>query len=287
MDGILIVNKEKNYTSRDVINILNKKFKTSKIGHTGTLDPIATGVLVVCIGKALKISELITATNKTYQATMILGIETDTLDSTGTIIHQNKPKEITKEEITNILNYFKGQITQEVPAYSAIKINGKKLYEYTRNNIPVELPKREVTIYDIKLLNISNNQKTTEITFQCTVSKGTYIRSLIRDIGRALNTYATMTELTRIKQGEFSIQNAYTLEDIQQDNYQLLPLTTSLELPKIQVAENTVNKIKNGQILPKFFKEDKALIIDNNNNPIAIYQTYEKDSTKVKPWKIL
>ena len=281
MNGILVINKEKNYTSRDVVNIVSKYLKTKKIGHTGTLDPIATGVLVLCIGNCLKLSELLTSEKKEYVAKIKLGIETDTLDITGNVTYKKEITKITKDDIINCLKHFTGTIKQEVPKYSAIKVNGKKLYEYARNNIEVELPIKEVNIYNLELISdIDNN----EFYIKCLVSKGTYIRSLIRDIGRYLNTYATMTELERTKQGLFTIDNSYTLDDIKNNNYKLLNPIDVLDLPKKKVDNNLGKKIKNGMVLPSFFKEDKMMILDENNNLLAIYK--QIDNNKVKPYKM-
>lgn len=286
MNKIIVVNKEKGYTSRDVVNILCKNFKTKKIGHTGTLDPLATGVLVICIGKSLKIVDSIVSYDKEYIARVILGVDTDTLDIEGKILHEEKTN-ITKEELVNVLNSFLGTSIQEVPKYSAVKVNGKKLYEYARNNIEVQLPKKEITVYDIKLLTdieIVNNRQ--EFTFKVKVSKGTYIRSLIRDIGKKLNTCATMSNLTRTKQGKFVIEDSYTLKDIENDNYKTLDIKDVLEIEQVIVKDSLLNKIKNGAIVDKFFTTDKALVLDENSNELGIYITYDKDNTKAKPYKI-
>lgn len=286
MNKIIVVNKEKGYTSRDVVNILCKKFKTKKIGHTGTLDPLATGVLVICIGKSLKIVDSIVSYDKEYIARVILGVDTDTLDIEGKILHEEKTN-ITKEELVNVLNSFLGTSIQEVPKYSAVKVNGKKLYEYARNNIEVQLPKKEITVYDIKLLTdieIVNNRQ--EFTFKVKVSKGTYIRSLIRDIGKKLNTCATMSNLTRTKQGKFGIEDSYTLKDIENDNYKTLDIKDVLEIEQVIVKDSLLDKIKNGAIVDKFFTTDKALVLDENSNELGIYITYDKDNTKAKPYKI-
>lgn len=286
MNKIIVVNKEKGYTSRDVVNILCKKFKTKKIGHTGTLDPLATGVLVICIGKSLKIVDSIVSYDKEYIARVILGVDTDTLDIEGKILHEEKTN-ITKEELVNVLNSFLGTSIQEVPKYSAVKVNGKKLYQYARNNIEVQLPKKEITVYDIKLLTdieIVNNRQ--EFTFKVKVSKGTYIRSLIRDIGKKLNTCATMSNLTRTKQGKFVIEDSYTLKDIENDNFKTLDIKDVLEIEQVIVKDSLLNKIKNGAIVDKFFTTDKALVLDENSNELGIYITYDKDNTKAKPYKI-
>jgi len=285
MNGILIVNKEKDYTSRDVVNVVGKHFDTRKIGHTGTLDPLATGVLVLCMGKSLKVVDLITSYNKEYIARVRLGIETDTLDITGNVLNKDKNVNVTKEEIEKVLKSFLGKSIQEVPKYSAVKVNGKKLYEYARNNIDIELPKREIEIFDIKLLSdIEVIDGFKEFSFRVSVSKGTYIRSLIRDIGYKLGTYACMTELIRTKQGNFNIDNSYTIEDIKNNNYKLLSIKDVLDIEKVIVKDELLKKIKNGCVVNKFFSSDMALIIDENGNEIGIYMVYDKD--KVKPYKI-
>lgn len=271
-NGILMVNKPSGITSRDVINIVGKTLNTKKVGHTGTLDPMATGVLVLCLGNALKVCELITANDKEYIAKVILGIETETLDTTSPIINTKKTN-ITKEEIEKVLNSFKGSYLQEVPKYSAVKINGKKLYEYAREGKEIELPKKMVTIYDIQLISdITYYNDTTSFYIKTTVSKGTYIRSLIRDIGYKLNTYGCMDSLERTRQGIFNIDNSYTLEEIKNNNYKLLSIEKSLpNIPLVEVDNKTLFKIKNGVKLKKFFDGDMAIIKDKNK-VVAIYK---------------
>ena len=281
MNGILVVDKPKGYTSRDVVNIVSKKLGIKKIGHTGTLDPIATGVLVLCIGKCSKLSELLVSTKKEYVAKVRLGIETDTLDITGKVVKKQDNVNVNKQYILNVLDTFRGNIIQEVPKYSAVSVSGKRLYEYARNNLEVELPKREVTIYDIEIFDNVWNK---EFSFSCTVSKGTYIRSLIRDIGYSLNTYATMVELRRVKQGSFSINEAYTLEDIEKNNYKLLSPVEVLDMPKVIVNKDMEFKIKNGQVLKKFFSSSIAMILNQNNELLAIYK--DIDEGLVKPFKM-
>ena len=287
MNGILVVNKEKNYTSRDIVNIVGKHFNTKKVGHTGTLDPIACGVLVLCMGKSLKVVDLITSYNKEYIAKVSLGIDTDTLDITGNVLNTKKVSNVTREDILNVLNTFLGKSIQEVPKYSAVKVNGKKLYEYARNNIEIELPKREIEIFDIELLgDIEKKDEYLEFSFRVVVSKGTYIRSLIRDIGIKLNTYACMSELTRTKQGDFLIDNSYTLDDIKNNKYKLLSISEVLNIEKVVVDGILLKKVKNGCVLDKFFDTNMALILDELVNEIGIYKIYDKDNSKVKPYKI-
>lgn len=281
-NGILIVNKPSGITSRDVVNIVGKTLNTKKVGHTGTLDPMATGVLVLCLGNALKVCELITANDKEYIAKVILGIETETLDTTSPIINTKKTN-ITKEEIEKILNSFKGSYLQEVPKYSAVKINGKKLYEYAREGKEIELPKKMVTIYDIQLISdITYYNDTTSFYIKTTVSKGTYIRSLIRDIGYKLNTYGCMDSLERTRQGIFNIDNSYTLEEIKNNNYKLLSIEESLpNIPLVEVDNKTLFKIRNGVKLKKFFTGDMAIIKDKNK-VVAIYKNDLNESKLFK-----
>ena len=281
-NGILIVNKPSGITSRDVVNIVGKTLNTKKVGHTGTLDPMATGVLVLCLGNALKVCEIITANDKEYIAKVILGIETETLDTTSPIINTKKTN-ITKEEIEKVLNSFKGSYLQEVPKYSAVKINGKKLYEYARESKEIELPKKMVTIYDIQLISdITYYNDTTSFYIKTTVSKGTYIRSLIRDIGYKLNTYGCMDSLERTRQGIFNIDNSYTLEEIKNNNYKLLSIEESLpNIPLVEVDNKTLFKIRNGVKLKKFFTGDMAIIKDKNK-VVAIYKNDLNESKLFK-----
>lgn len=282
MNGIIIVNKPQGYTSRDVVNKLTKIFKTKKIGHTGTLDPIATGVLVVCIGQCTKLCDLLTSTYKEYIATIKLGFKTDTLDITGTTIETKNIPQLNKETIIAVLNSFLGSSIQTTPIYSAVKVNGKKLYEYARQGQNVELPKREINIKEIKLLSFNKD----EITFKTTVSKGTYIRALIDDICQKLNTVGTMSSLTRTKQGSFTIEDSSSLEEIEKNNYKLLSIEEVLtDLEQINIDDNLYQKIKNGSIIDKTFSSNIACLA-YKNKIIAIYQTYDKDCQKAKPLKM-
>lgn len=283
MNGILVVNKPKDFTSRDIVNKLNKIFKTKKIGHTGTLDPIATGVLVICIGKCTKLCDLLTSKYKEYIATIKLGTKTDTLDITGNILETKKVPKLTKEDIKEVLNSFLGTSIQETPIYSAVKVNGKKLYEYAREGINVELPKREINIKEIELISYDKD----EIVFKTTVSKGTYIRALINDICTKLNTVGTMSNLVRTKQGDFSIEESYTIEDIENNNYKLLTVEEVLaNLEQIDIKDDLIGIVSNGGVINKIFKNDIACL-RYNNKTIAIYKTYEKDKGKAKPYIML
>lgn len=286
MNGVLVVNKPKGYTSRDIVNIISKKLNTKKVGHTGTLDPIAEGVLVVPIGRALKISELLTSEKKEYIAKVILGYETDMLDITGKEIKRNIPN-VDKDKLIEVLNSFIGKYNQEVPMYSAVKVNGRKLYEYARSNIQITPPSKIVEIYSISLLEGPiYKDNTVEFTMKCEVSKGTYIRSLIRDIAYKLSTYGTMKELIRTKQGSFLLEDAFTLEDIQKDNYKLLSIKEALPNIKItKIDDKTLKQVKNGMVLDKFFEEEISLLVDKDGREIAIYK--DIGNGKVKPYKMI
>lgn len=268
MNGILIVNKPKGYTSRDVVNKVGKILGTKKIGHTGTLDPMATGILVLCIGKALKLVELLTNHDKEYVFGIKLGIETDTLDVTGNIIKKGNVPNLSKEDIIGVLNQFIGSIKQEVPIYSSIKVNGKKLYEYARNGEDVVLPVRDICIYNINFLDMKDD----EIFLRSYVSKGTYIRSLARDIGRALGTYGTVSYLDRVRLGDVTSSMAYSIEDIEKGNFSLLDVVDVIDLPKVKVDSFLEKKIRNGQVMKKFFDDDMVFILNNNGDLLAIYQ---------------
>jgi len=270
MDFVVVVNKEKNCTSRDIVNNLNKILGTKKIGHTGTLDPIATGVLVVCVGKYTKLVNLLTSLDKEYIATIKLGVKTDTLDITGNILEEREFS-VDKEQVINTLNSFLGKSEQVVPAYSAVKINGKKLYEYARNNETIELPKREICVNKIELLEFENDI----IKFKVNVSKGTYIRSLIADICEKLGTIGTMQSLVRTKQGKFDIEDSYTIEEIKNGNYKTLNVKELFHFKVIDLTEEEYFRVKNGN----FINVDLAnqfVILTYKGLDIAIYEIKDK-----------
>jgi len=286
MNGIIVIDKPKDYTSRDIVNIVSKKLNTKKVGHTGTLDPLATGVLVLPIGRALKVSELLTSNTKEYIAEVILGYETDMLDITGTEIKRNIPN-VTKEELLKVLKSYIGKYNQEVPLYSAVKVGGRKLYEYARSGTPVIPPSKEVEVYSLELISdLKHIKDAVEFTIRCEVSKGTYIRSLIRDIAYSLNTYGTMKNLIRTRQGIFTLKDAYTLKDIEENNYKLLSIKECLPNIKTTVIEEPLlTKVKNGMVLDKFFKENMSLLLDKEGKEIAIY--IASGDNKVKPYKMI
>lgn len=215
MDGLLIVNKPKEYTSHDVVNVIRKKINTKKVGHTGTLDPNATGVLPILIGKATKVSKYLIEHNKTYIATVKLGEKTDTGDSEGQVIETKRiPESLKKEDINKVLQSFLGKQKQLPPMYSAIKVNGKKLYEYAREGKEIEVKPRDIEIYKIELLDYKNSK----IKFEVECSKGTYIRTLCEDVAEKIETVGYMEELQRTKVNNFQIGNSILLDNITIEN---------------------------------------------------------------------
>lgn len=217
MDGILIVNKPKNCTSHDVVYKV-KKITNQKVGHTGTLDPMATGVLPLLIGKGTLCSKYLIEHDKIYKATIQLGKKTTTADQEGEVIEEQEiaNNALEPQYVTKRLKEFLGKQIQTPPMYSAIKVNGKKLYEYARKGQNVEVPKREIEIYEIELLNIDKQNKKIEYKVHC--SKGTYIRSLCEDIAEKLGTIGYMAELERLKVGKFILKNAVSIDDLEKEN---------------------------------------------------------------------
>ena len=265
-DGILLIDKPSGITSRDVVNLLCKKLNTRRIGHTGTLDPLATGLMVVCVNKATKLVELLTNHDKSYIAKVKLGIKTDTYDITGNVIEKNNNYEIDKEELDKVLKSFIGTYNQEVPIYSSIKVNGKRLYEYARNNETVTLPKHLVTIKEIELLDFNKDS----FTFRVIVSKGTYIRSLINDISNKTGICMTMEELRRITVDKFDIKDAKKIEDISYDD--LIDIKEIVNFPVVTIQDELEKKIKNGVKIKNIYNYDMVLFIDSFGNNLAIYK---------------
>lgn len=265
IDGILFVNKPKDMTSRDVVNRVSKIYHTKKVGHTGTLDPLATGVLILCLGKYTKLVQELTSEEKEYVAVMKLGYLTDTLDVTGTILKEKKVQ-VSQERICSVFQNFPKEYWQTVPLYSAVKINGKKLYEYARENEEVELPKRKVQIKNLEILKIEKDS----ITFKTTVSKGTYIRSLIKDLASEMQEYGVMQELTRTKQGSFLLEDCSDLKDIS-ENTPLKKLEDIFSYPRVQITEEIKKRIQNGNVLYLEIDAPRVLLMDQEN-VVAIYE---------------
>lgn len=282
MNGAFFINKESGCTSRDIVNEIIKKVETNKVGHTGTLDPMATGVLVVCVGKATKLVNLLTSDYKTYEAEITLGIKTDTYDITGKILSEERPI-LSNEEIIAAVNSFKGEYEQEVPIYSAVKINGKKLYEYARNNETVVLPKRIVDINDIEIIS-DINEIDDKIIFsiRTTVSKGTYIRALVNDIATKLNTIGVMSSLRRISLGNVKIEQCKSIDDIKLSD--IVSIKELLKNYKMVEVDSVLKKdILNGKIIDNLYGKDKVVFVDSEGKVLAIYKIYDKEITKLKP----
>lgn len=251
MKGILLINKAKEMTSHDVVAILRRKLNIKRIGHTGTLDPMVTGVLPICIGNATRVSEYIMHQGKTYICKMKFGQATTTYDAYGEVTDSSDKVDFTKEEILNGLKHFTGEIEQTPPIYSAIKIKGKKLYDYARSGQSLDIPKRKVNIYSLDLLDIDGP----EISFRVSCSKGTYVRSLVHELGLYLGTFAYMTDLVRTKVGRFELDacidinniDDYSLEDIEKS---LISIENSLyNLGRIEISDPVALRLINGQKL--------------------------------------
>ena len=263
MEGIIVVNKPKGITSFDVIRKLKKILKAKKIGHTGTLDPLATGVMLVCVGKATKLASDLEAKDKIYIADFDIGYATDTYDIEGKKIAENII-EVSKENLKQSIKKFIGNIKQIPPMYSAIKIDGNKLYHLARKGIEVERPKRDVTIEYINLLDFKDNK----VKIETKVSKGCYIRSLIYDIGQDLGTYATMTALQRKQVGDYSLENSYSLEQIEK-----------------MIFNNDFNFLKTIEEIFSYDKyslqTEKEFILYKNGNTVKIKENLENKRYRI------
>ncbi|WP_329887279.1 tRNA pseudouridine(55) synthase TruB [Pseudoramibacter faecis] len=211
-NGVLIVDKPKGMTSHDLINRLRRLYQFKKIGHTGTLDPNASGVMVVCFGQATKFIQYFTDTDKTYRAEVIFGLETDTYDATGKVLRVCTP-DFSIATLRHRLQQFKGDLMQKPPIYSALKKDGKKYYDYARAGRMIKLPERPIRIYQIEIQRIGALPQRCELLVHC--SSGTYIRSLCHDLGTGMNTYACMGDLRRTAVGRWRIENAHTLSNLE------------------------------------------------------------------------
>lgn len=266
MDGIIVINKEKGCTSHDIVYKVKKMFNT-KVGHTGTLDPNATGVLPILLGKGTKISKYLIEHDKEYEVVLQLGVKTTTADEEGEIIEE---KEVLKEsleqlEIERILKSFIGKIEQMPPKYSAIKVNGRKLYEYARKGQEVEIKPREVEIYNIEITNIQKEKK--QIEFKVSCSKGTYIRTLCEDIAEKMRTVGYMKELKRTKVGNFNIKQAITLEQLQEkENIKIITIEEMFkDKEEIILEDSKIILLLNGVKM-------------NIEKPKGIYRIYNKQN---------
>lgn len=293
-DGIINIYKEKGFTSHDVVAKLRGILKTRKIGHTGTLDPDAEGVLPVCVGKATKLCEFLLEKSKVYETSFVLGITTDTQDITGQVIEE-KEVCVNKDDIINIIDSFIGGYDQIPPMYSALKVNGKKLYELAREGKEVERKPRKVLLDSIKIMSISEDMK--HITMRVSCSKGTYIRTLCHDIGRKLGCGACMEKLLRIQVDQYNIEDSLKLREVEE----LVKLGNIEEkfvkiedilscYPKVNIkvdAEKLLlngNKFKNFNIVQNNITET-VRVYDSKDNFVALYE-YDKKYKEYKPVKM-
>ena len=261
MDGVLIINKPKGYTSHDIVNIVKKELNITKVGHAGTLDPNATGVLPVLIGNATKISKYLIEHDKVYIAELKLGEKSSTGDLEGEIIEKKSVPKLNEDQIKDTLKLFLGKQQQIPPMYSSIKINGKKAYEYARKGLKVEMEPREIEIMNISLMKFQDNI----ITFKVKCSKGTYIRVLCEDIANSLGTVGLMKELCRIKVNEFDIKNSVTLDDIKNGNVQVINIEEIFKLQSCIKLNNRETKLFLNGVKLSNNKLDGLYRIYNNN----------------------
>lgn len=273
MDGILLIDKKEGLSSYDVVKIAKRIYHTRKVGHCGTLDPFATGLLILGVNQGTKVMNFLEADQKEYLATIKLGIDTDTGDKTGNIVKKAAIKPINKGLLEEKIKLFIGKITQTPPIYSAIRVNGKHLYEYARNQEQVEIKKREVTIYDIKIIAIEEEQFT--ICVRC--SKGTYIRTLGVDLAHACFNLAHLVKLRRIRIGQISVDEANTVEELEKNQVHLHAISTILNIKKVQLRdENLRKRVYNGHTL-FFNEEDPYLLLMDKEQAIAIYEKIGKN----------
>ncbi len=295
INGVINIYKEKDYTSFDVVAKLRGILKQKKIGHTGTLDPNAEGVLLVCLGKATKLCDLLPDRDKTYRATLLLGVETDTEDTTGQVLKES-PVEVDEEQVIQVINSFVGNYMQTPPMYSAIKKDGVKLYELARQGIVIEREKRPVTIYNIKILSMDLPRVTMEIS----CGKGTYIRSLCRDIGDKLGTGGCMDKLVRIRACGFDVKDSLTLDKIDElnkkgeiGNYIISIDTLYPEYTRIYVKPECDRFLNNGNRLDmedfshiEENKEKEYCLVYNSKREFCSIYRYLEDEGYYKTYKM-
>lgn len=281
MDGILLINKPKGITSFDVIRKLKKILNTTKIGHSGTLDPFAEGLLVVLVGRATKLSNMLMSQNKTYEGTLSFGKHYDTYDHTGEILKEDN-KVISLSDLEGIKGAFLGTYMQTPPIYSAIKKDGKKLYEYARSGIDVKLEQRMVTINSLEFNSLSENS----FKFITNVSSGTYIRSLAVDLASSLNTYGYLASLKRVSSGSFNLRDSYLIEDVNENS--LITISDYFkDRPKVVLSDYLIKLVRNGIRLDdrQIVTNEIFKVYDEFNNLVAIYEPV--DINEYKPLIVL
>jgi tRNA pseudouridine55 synthase len=280
MDGFIIVNKPKDMTSHAVCNKIRSIMHTKKVGHSGTLDPLATGVLVVAVGKATKLINYLENQDKTYVAEALFGIQTDSYDILGNVLNKDDLSNPTESQIDAQLEILKRSETQIPPIYSAIKVNGKKLYDYAKNGETVEILPRKIKIHSLKRVSNIIDKK---VSIEVSANKGFYVRSLINDLGISLNTYAVMSNLIRTKAGKYDISISQTLEEIKENG----PIIHSIEdtfshLKRIDVNDYMAKLVLNGVILDeRQFSLNEMFKIYHNDKLIAIYEPFDDKKYKL------
>ncbi|MFX3674060.1 MAG: tRNA pseudouridine(55) synthase TruB [Paenisporosarcina sp.] len=297
-NGILPLWKEKGMTSHDCVFKLRKILNMKRIGHTGTLDPSVEGVLPICLGESTKVAEYLTNAGKEYIAEVTIGSSTTTEDAEGEVVEfNNSEKNISREQLESVLTSLTGVIEQTPPMYSAVKINGKKLYEYARQGLIIERPSREVTIYELELLSEDSSFVGEYVTFRIRVacSKGTYIRTLAVQIGEKLGYPAHMSKLVRTASGSFTDINCLTLDQVQEKvgsgnlTENLFPLDYALhDMPKVEVPSNMEKSIRNGQVLDVMeeLRLNERVVFTKNGRAVAIYVNHPTKVEKMKPEKM-
>lgn len=300
MDGIFNIYKEKGFTSHDVVAIVRRTIHMKKVGHTGTLDPDAEGVLPVCVGKATKLSDVIMDGRKSYRAMLRLGITTTTEDASGEVL-ETKPVDFNEDNIRAVVASFIGKLEQVPPMYSAVKVNGKKLYELAREGKEIERKSRTIEVYDIRIRQFLPPDRV-ELDVNC--SKGTYIRTLCSDIGEKLGCGGHMAELLRTATGAFSLDNAIKLEELktlaEQERAEEAILTMEKALkdfPVVKVSEKSEKFLYNGaKIQERFFTEkpvsyregDIVAVYDHENNLVGLHEIKKEENYfYIKPFKML
>ena len=273
-NGIIIIDKPKGMTSHDVVDIARKALDTRRIGHIGTLDPNATGVLVLCVNKATKLVKYFSENNKEYTAEIVIGKATDSDDCTGKVINQLDASDITKEIVREKLNDFLGKIMQTPPKFSAIKVNGLKLYELARKDIQINnIDPREVEVFSIDNYKEIETGKEYRFQIDIEVSKGTYIRAIARDLGVKLDNFGCLGELRRTRIENFYIKDAHTIEELKANKIKVLEPFQFLDMQKLVVDERAKSYIENGRFLELdlFAKKTDTIIYSNEGEVLAIY----------------
>ena len=278
LKGILNVNKEKGISSARVVSLVRRALGMKKVGHTGTLDLEASGVLPIVLGKATRVSDYMMTKDKVYETELILGVKTDTLDAAGKILEESD-KEVTKEEFLQVMSSFKGEIEQIPPMYSALKVNGKKLYDLAREGIEIERKKRKVNIYDIELLFFAFPKATIRVT----CSKGTYIRTLVDDIGEKLGSLAYVNELKRVRVGDFDIKDSIKSGDLleipkEELIKKLYSIDTALkDFEKIVLDRKYLDKLANGQVVEIDKNYGKIIRVYAGDDFIGLGNNFSQD----------